>query len=100
MLTAQEFVDDLYGPGWRVINWANPNRLGLVVRIEKDGAYIVVAEDSDGDPEPAAELETCYEGLSQTWFKELAEERRNTPNWEAQEEYDSLWGPPLEFPEY
>ena len=91
---AKLFVQDHFGKGWNLLEWANPNRHGIIALVENGGTYIVVQENSEGyDP---MESDTHNAALAKEWFDASVRQASEAPNWELQAEYDEIWGPPLE----
>ena len=87
------FIKRHAGEGWNLIDYATPNRLGYTCLIEKDGTYLVVSEDPDPENwnEPN-EFETDDAVDARKVYDDWVSELMNTPNWDAQREYDALHG--------
>jgi hypothetical protein len=89
----EHIVGRYFDGEWSVVAWCNPNRLGVLAHIEQDGQHIVFFEDNDPDLyDPMRDME-CHskkeaERIYQKWRAGLLE----TPNWEAQREYDERHG--------
>ena len=93
-MSIHRYIQTHFGPGWTLINYANPNAHGWLGHIEKDGEHVVFEEDPGFDPieystDDRVEAQQDYDAKLN---KMLAE-----PNWELQAAYDDMWGEPLEY---
>jgi hypothetical protein len=85
-----------------ILKRCNPNRHGTIklVKWADEGfseEVIYTVHDGPSD-EDGAEYEDLAE--AEKAYERLVSHYADLPNWEAQAEYDAVWGEPLEFPRY
>lgn len=76
-----------------VLEHANPNRLGLIALVKQVGEdvwWFYDATDADGDE--AWTNEYSSEATARKEYETELQRLQNTPNWEAQAEYDEMHG--------
>lgn len=88
---AQRFANGYFGEGVEVLENANPNRNGWIVLVKYKNEFFTAFED-DPEFEPMEAGPYKAEADARTVYEQWREEQGDTPNWDAQAEYDQMHG--------
>lgn len=97
MSHAAEIVSECFDQEPTILESCNPNRHGVIALVQSTEGYHVVVEVlfdyGDGDVESETDVYDYHSlEIAKTAYDERRNERADTPNWEAQAQYDEMYG--------